>query len=96
MKYCTLLRLLRMYAFTLESFCTVLEPEGVWSSVDTTLVHDSNSLQRYKEVLVCTGDARSISATQLIEVWDLLENEVDQSQDDGNTKTVGVHSDNGD
>jgi hypothetical protein len=70
----------------LKSLCLVFEAELVCLSVGALLVDDGDALQAREEVLVLPVDAASISAAEIVQVRDLVEQVVDQSDDDGDTK----------
>ena len=77
----------------LERLCLVLEAELVRLSVGALLVHNGDALQARKEVLVLPVDAASVSAAEIVQVRDLVEQEVDQSNDDCDTEGEEPDSD---
>jgi len=87
---------LSMNTFTLERFCTILNTESIGPSLQTSLVHNSNALERDEEILVSTGSARAIPSAKVIEVRNLLEDKVDECEDDGNTQRISPYTNDSD
>ena len=70
---------LRVHSFTLECLRLVFESEVIRLSFETPLVHDCDTLERHEEVLVLPVDSGFVSTSEVVQVRDLLEDEVDES-----------------
>lgn len=55
---------------------------------------DNNALKRRQEVLVVLVYAVAVSASQVVEVWDALKNEINQSQNDCYTERISPDAHN--
>lgn len=59
-------------------------------------MNNRDALKGEEEVFRGSADLMSIAAAKVVEVRNLLEDEVDECNDDGDAERVGVHADNGD
>jgi len=82
--------------FALECLCLVFESEVVRSTILASLVDDGNSLQADEEIFVLPADAGPVTSAEVVKVRNLLEDEVNESQDDCDTQRVGPDSNDGD
>lgn len=57
------------------------------------LVDNRDTLKRQDEILRLSRDTVSISSPQVVEIRHLLENKVDNRNDDGDSKGIGVDAD---
>ena len=57
---------------------------------------NSDSLKREQEVFRGSTDLVSITTTEIIEVRNLLKDEIDEGNDDGDSKGIGIDSDDSD